>query len=138
MQYKKTFSIYFLIFIMALQSLSGLLGGVSLIIDPSGNMIDLPVSWLAGSMFQNYLIPGIILLAVLGIFPMITLIGLINGTKRSLIYARLVGYALVIWIAVEIFIIGYKPEPPLQMIYGIVGILILLLAYSSRVTNFYT
>ena len=138
MQYKKTFSIYFLIFIIALQSLSGLLGGVSLIIDPSGNMIDLPVSWLAGSMFQNYLIPGIILLVVLGVFPMITLIGLINGTKRSLIYARLVGYALVIWIAVEIFIIGYKPEPPLQMIYGIVGIIILLLAYSSRVTNFYT
>jgi hypothetical protein len=138
MQYKKTFSIYFLIFIIALQSLSGLLGGVSLIIDPSGTMIDLPVSWLAGSMFQNYLIPGIILLVVLGVFPMITLIGLINGTKRSLIYARLVGYALVIWIAVEIFIIGYKPEPPLQMIYGIVGIIILLLAYSSRVTNFYT
>ena len=138
MQYKKTFSIYFLIFIMALQSLSGLLGGVSLIIDPTGNMIDLPSSWLAGSMFQNYLIPGIILLVVLGILPLITLIGLVNGTKRSLTYARLVGYALVIWIAVEIFIIGYKPEPPLQMIYGIVGIIILLLAYSSRVTNFYT
>lgn len=138
MRYKKTFSIYLLIIIMALQGLSGLLGGISLIIDPSGEMIELPSGWLAGSMFQDYLIPGIILLTVLGIFPMLTLIGLINGTKRSLIYARLVGYALVIWIAVEIFIIGYKPEPPLQMIYGILGIIIILLAYSSKVTNFYT
>jgi hypothetical protein len=106
--------------------------------DPSGAMIELPAAWLEGSMFQDYLIPGIILLTVLGVFPLLTLIGLINGTKRSLIYARLVGYALVIWILAEIFIVGYKPEPPLQMIYGILGIIILILAYSSRVTNYYT
>ena len=138
MQYKKSFSIHLLVVAIALQGLSGLLGGISLISDPSGELIELPVSWLEGSMFQDYLIPGIILLTVLGIFPILTLIGLINDTRRALIYARLVGYALIIWIAVEIFFIGYKPEPPLQMIYGILGVIILLLSYSSRVTNYYT
>ncbi len=138
MRYKKTFSIYLLIIFIALEGISGLLGGLSLVIDPSGNMIGLPINWLEGSMFTDYLIPGIILLTVLGIYPLITIPGLVNGTKRSLINSRLIGYALVIWIAVEIFIVGYKSDPPLQLICGIEGIIILLLAYSSRVTNYYT
>jgi hypothetical protein len=138
MRYKKTFTIYLLIIVMVLQGLSGLLGGISLIIDPTGALIELPIGWLQGSIFTDYLIPGIILLTILGIFPLLTTIGLISGTKRSLIYTRLVGYALVIWIAVEILIVGYKPEPPLQMIYGIEGVIILLLSYSSKVSNYYT
>ncbi len=138
MRYKKTFTIYLLIVFIALQGISGLFGGLSLVIDPSGEMIGLPTSWLEGSYFQDYLIPGIILLTILGIFPLLILAGLINGTKRSLLNARLIGYAVVIWIGVEIIIIGYKPEPPLQLIYGTLGIIILLLAYSSRVTNYYT
>jgi hypothetical protein len=138
MQYKKTFTIYLLIIIVALEGISGLLGGLSLIIDPTGELIGLPVGWLGGSFFPDYFIPGIILFTILGVFPMITLAGLINSTRRALIYARLVGYVLVIWIAVEILIVGYKPDPPLQLICGIVGIIILLLGYSSRVTNYYT
>lgn len=138
MQYKKTFTIYLLIIIVALEGISGLLGGLSLIIDPSGKLIGLPVGWLGGSFFPDYLIPGIILFAILGVFPLVALAGLINGTRRALIYARLVGYALVIWIGVEILIVGYKPDPPLQLICGIEGIIILFLGYSSRVTNYYT
>ena len=138
MRYKKTFSIYLLIIFVLLEGISGLYGGIALIIDPSGGQIGLPSNWLEGSPFKNYLIPGIILLTVLGVFPLITTMGLINGTRKALISSRLIGYALVIWIAVEILIIGYQPDPPLQLIYGIEGIIILLLGYSTSVTNYYT
>lgn len=37
----------------------------------------------------------------------------------------LVGAALLVWLAVEIAVIGYHAQPPLQLIYGIVGMLIL-------------
>ncbi len=138
MRYKKTFSIYLLIIFVLLEGISGLYGGIALIIDPSGGQIGLPSTWLEGSPFKDYLIPGIILLTVLGVFPLITTMGLINGTRKALISSRLIGYALVIWIAVEILIIGYQPDPPLQLIYGIEGIIILLLSYSTSVTNYYT
>jgi hypothetical protein len=138
MRYKKTFSIYLLIIFVLLQGISGLLGGISLIIDPSGGQIGLPVNWLEGSPFENFLIPGIILLTVLGVFPLVTTMGLISGTRKALISSRLIGYALLIWIGVEIIIIGYRPDPPLQLIFGIEGVIILLLAYSTVVTNYYT
>ncbi len=138
MRYKKTFSIYFLIICVFLQALSGLIGGTWLLADPSGGKIGLPSSWLENSPFPDYFIPGIILFTVLGIYPLIVAFGLIRDSKKALIASRLLGYALLIWIAVEIWIIGYQPEPPLQLIYGILGIIIIYLAYSASVTNYYT
>ncbi len=138
MQYKKSFTIYLLIICVVFQGISGLIGGISLINDPTGDNLGLPIKWLHGLPFENYLIPGIILLTILGIFPILVSAGLIARNKRALTSARLVGFALVIWIAVEIYITGYQTEPPLQLIYGILGIIILLLVYSTSVTNYYT
>ncbi len=42
--------------------------------------------------------------------------------------ALIVGAVLIGWVGVEILIIGYHPQPPLQLIYGSVGLLILVLA----------
>ena len=138
MQYRKSFSIYFLIICVLVQALSGLVGGIWLLIDPSGEDIGLPVTLLKDSFFHDYFIPGIILLTVLGIYPLMVAIGLMRDNKKALPASRLLGYALVIWIAVEIWIIGYQTEPPLQIIYGILGIIILYFAYSSKVNNYYT
>ena len=54
-------SVYLLMVALGFQGLSGLAGGLGLIIDPSGAMIGLPAAWLEGSLFRDYLIPGVIL-----------------------------------------------------------------------------
>lgn len=138
MQYKKSFMIYLLIVFVVLQGISGLIGGISFINDPSGHNLGLPIKWLQNTPFENYLIPGLILLTILGIFPILVAGGLITRYRRVLTLVRLLGYALVIWIAAEIYFIGYQPESPLQLIYGLLGIIILLLAYSTSVANYYT
>jgi len=51
--------------------------------------------------------------------------------------ALLPGIALLIWIGVEILVIGYQPQPPLQLIYGLVGLLILAVALLPAVRRFY-
>jgi len=61
-------TIYILLILLAFQALSGLFGGAALVLDPSGSSIRLPLSLLEGSPFGNFLIPGIILFLVLGIF----------------------------------------------------------------------
>ena len=110
------------------QGLSGLVGGIGLVADPSGALFQFPASWLDGSPFRDYLIPGLILLVVLGAGPLIALVAVWRKLPWARRAAQLVGVALIVWIAVEVVVIGYQPEPPLQLIYEGVGLLILLLA----------
>ena len=131
-------SVYLLMGTILLQGLSGVVGGIGLVSDPTGSNVQIPVSWLEGSPFNNYLIPGLILLSVLGVFPLIVLYGLWARLSWSWTAAMLVGMALVIWILVEILIIGYHPKPPLQLIYGLLGIGILVLVLLPSLRRYYS
>jgi hypothetical protein len=63
----------------------------------------------------------LILLILLGAGPLAVLYGIRIRHRLALKGALLTGIALLIWLTVEIMIIGYQPEPPLQLIYGAVG-----------------
>ncbi len=51
--------------------------------------------------------------------------------------ALILGIALLIWIFVEILVIGYQADPPLQLIYGITGLLIIIFTLLPSVRKFY-
>jgi hypothetical protein len=120
-------SIYTLMTLILFQGLSGLYGGGALVMDPTGGILKMPLSLLDGSPFDTYMIPGIILFLVLGVFPLIILFGLIQRKVWAWTGAVLVSVTLIIWIGVEIAMIGYHSDPPLQLIYGSVGIILLVL-----------
>jgi hypothetical protein len=130
-------SAYILMGLMLFQGLSGLVGGIGLILDPSGETLQIPIQWLEGSPFSDYRIPGWILLMVLGFLPLIVLSGLWKQMRWSWFGALIVGIALMIWIGVEILVIGYHSQPPLQFIYGLVGLVILILALLPKLQSFY-
>lgn len=138
MKSKKPKLVIVLIVSVFFQALSGLGGGVFLIADPTGETLKLPLSFLKNSPFSDYLIPGIILFTVLGVYPLIVTAGLWKRKYWGWIGSLLLGVALLIWIIVEIIIIGYQPNPPLQLIYGILGIVILVMTSLSRVKKFYS
>lgn len=125
----KNYNYYILSILVLFQGLSGMVGGTGLIIDPSGELMNIPVKWLSGSPFPDYLIPGIILASILGIYPLISFIGLLRRKDWAVTATRNLGFALIIWIITEIIVIGYQSEPPLQLIYGILGLVILLISY---------
>ena len=110
------------------QGLSGIVGGVALVTDPTGGVVRISLSWLDGSPFGDYLIPGLILLTILGVFPLFALYGVWKRLRWGRHAAAVVGAALAVWIGVEILIIGYRPEPPLQLIYGLLGVGMIFLA----------
>ena len=118
-------SVYVLMLLMLFQGLSGIAGGIGLILDPTGQSMQNPLEWLQGSPFSTYLIPGIVLFAVLGLFPLAVFLGLLKQRRPAWYASLLIGIALMIWLVVEIMVIGYQPQPPLQVIYGLVGIGIL-------------
>lgn len=129
--------IVFLIILVIFQGVSGVFGGAGLIIDPSGKSLQIPLEWLNGSPFDNYFIPGIVLFFVLGITPLIISFGLIKRKYWSWYGSLFLGFALIIWILVEIIVIGYQADPPLQLIYGIVGVAILMLTFTRSVKNYF-
>jgi hypothetical protein len=103
-------------------------GGLVLMIAPRGEIMPLPLSALAGSPFDTYFMPGLILFGVLGLGPLIA--ARLAWLRQPLapIAAFFVGAGLLVWVAVEVAIIGYSNEPPLQAMYGVLGVATLLVA----------
>jgi hypothetical protein len=118
---------YLLIVAVLVQGLSGIGGGVALLADPTGGLIGMPISMLAGSPFDDFLLPGLILLLVLGIVPLCVSWGLWRRRPWAWHGSVFVGASLVVWIAVQVAMVGYRGDPPLQAIYGGLGVAILAL-----------
>ena len=81
-------------------------GGLILMIAPRGEIMPLPLSALAGSPFDTYFVPGVILFGVLGLGPLIA--ARLAWLRHPLapMAAFVVGAGLLIWVAVEVAIIG--------------------------------
>lgn len=118
---------------LLVQGLSGLWGGGVLVWDPTGTLLQMPLSLLDGAPFADYFVPGLILLTLLGVGPLIVGIGVWRGRPWAWYGAVAVGGALVVWIGVEVWMIGYHTDPPLQLIYGTLGVLLLALSLRPSV-----
>ena len=121
-----------LIALLLFQAVSALLGGLTLVFDPSGAALVLTLDLLGESPFGSYRLPGLILLSVLGLVPCFVAVGIGTGRSWGAAGAVFVGSSLVLWIVVQVAMIGYQPWPPppwpsLQIVYGAVGLAILAL-----------
>lgn len=128
-------AVHVLLATLLLQGLSGTAGGIGLIADPTGSALGIPHEWLQGSPFSSYLVPGIVLLLVLGFFPLIVARAVFFRRPWSWHASLFVSLALIIWIVVEILIIGYQPRPALQLIYGLLGVAMLALVLLPTVRH---
>ncbi|TGE32210.1 hypothetical protein [Desulfosporosinus sp. Sb-LF] len=146
---EKPFTCKLLIFMHILLGIGAVFGGVVLVIDPSGGLLKMPITILENSPFNNFLIPGIILLAILGIIPLITSYALI--TKRywkaadslniftemhwSWAYSFYIGFALIIWITVECYFV--KQIILIHVVYIFIGLIIQALSVLPSVQKYY-
>jgi hypothetical protein len=105
--------------------ISAVFGGLGLMIDPGGEMMQMPLDFLKYSPFHNFLIPGIILFTFNGVFSFIIAVLTIMKVK---IYPWLVifeGCVLTIWLTVQIIFIKMF-YPPLHVPYYLTGIFLIL------------
>lgn len=138
------------LFLLTFLALSAIGGGGALIISPSGKLLGgLPLSILQNSPFTDFLIPGIILFVVLGLFPALLLFALCNKTPSVLAehfnffkdmhwawsFSIYVSFALIIWIQVEtIYVQGVGW---LQTFYMLFSIPLIFVALLPQVKSFY-
>jgi hypothetical protein len=101
-------------------------GGLALMAGPNGEILPLPVSALSGSPFANYFAPGVILFTILGIGPLGAAVLAWRRHPMAPLLTFAVGGALLVWLTVEIVIVGYANDPPLQAWYLGLGVVISL------------
>lgn len=120
---------YVLLFALTFQGLSGVAGGAGLVGDPTGASLGIPIEWLDGSPFANYLAPGLVLLSVLGVLPLVVVAGMWRRASWAPPASLAIGLMLLFWLAVEVAVIGYQAEPPFQAIYALIGAAIVALSF---------
>jgi hypothetical protein len=120
--HKKPVALYVLAFLMFFQAVSGLYGGISLVADPTGGLLKMGPDLLGKSPFGNFLVPGLILALVLGVVPLLLVYPLLAQPRWSWAdklniysdrhwawtYSLFTGLAIIIWIDVQIYMIGYS------------------------------
>jgi len=146
---RRPVSSFILIAVQVCLGLGAVFGGGGLMLNPSGQLIGMPVSLIQDSVFGNFFIPGLILFLVLGLLPLWVAWGL--ATRRSFSVVRFmniypamntawtfslyVGFAVIIWIMVEMFII--QEVALVHMVYAAVGIAIQVLTLLPAVQRYY-
>lgn len=138
---KRSISSYLLIMLVFIQMISALPAGLSLITDPSGTNLGLPIELLQPTPFHDFLIPGLFLFIFLGLFPALIFYGLIKKPifkslekfnlykdyHWSWTFSYYLGLILILWINMQLYFI--REFSILHFVYSILGILIILIAH---------
>ena len=137
-------SVWALIVFCAIQAVSGLAGGLGLVLSPDGSFMQFPADGLEGTPFSDFLIPGLILLIVLGVYPLIVVYGLWRRQSWGWWGAGVLGVGLVIWLVVEVILLGSSLLESgagfaigFWVGYGVVAVIILLLAVLPATRRWY-
>jgi len=109
---------------------SGIAGGIGIL----GGFIDLPLDWLGGSPFPDYLVPGLALFAFLGVLPLLVAFGLYARKLWAWPGVLAVGIGVLVWFAVQASVVGWGDF--LQWFYLLLGVGILLCAFYPSVRRY--
>jgi len=118
-----------LVILLVFLSLSGLFG-ISFLIDPSGELVEMPISLLDKLPIATFFLPGLFLLIVYGIGSSMITYGLLRQLFWAPVAGLLLGLVLIGWIIGQIILWGTPAM--LQYIYLTVGIAIFLLSFIVR------
>jgi hypothetical protein len=146
---RKPVTVKLLIGLFIFLGLGAVMGGGAFIIDPSGELIGLPVDLMQVNLFSNYLIPGIVLLLCFGVTPLIVASALMLGwpwklgDKLSVFkdkhwswsFSLYIAFALIIWITVQVYIL--KGISVVHLVYIGLGLAIQIVTLLPSVSNYY-
>ena len=138
-----------LLFLLGFLGLGALGGGGMLSISPSGQLLGMPLSLLAGSPFHDFLVPGLLLFSVLGVAPCLLVVALLKQPASPLaerfnffpdmhwawtgsIY---VAFALIIWLQIEMVFLNAVNW--LHTFYMFLAVAILLVALLPQIRGLY-
>jgi hypothetical protein len=142
-------SLFVLSFVLLVEGIGALYGGIPMLLDPLGEPLGMPPALLEGSPFGSYLVPGLLLTFVLGLYPLLAVLllwwrpewramaRLERATHRHWTWSVGVtaGLAMLVWIVVQVLMLGVNH--PLQAVIAGLGLLVVLVAFLPDVRRAY-
>ena len=122
----KSFLFLLVTFIAITSTLSGLL----MINNPGGEILNLPTTILNGTPFKNFLVPGILLTAIVGSVNLLAIFYSIQRQPKLYDWSMAGGVVITGWIIVQMLLI--QAVHWLNFLYLGIGILIILIAYQLK------
>lgn len=129
----RTWRLWALILLFFL-GLSAISGSYYLITVPTGESLQMPTGLLDSTPFQNYLIPGILLLIINGIPALIIAFLTLIKAKYYAYFIVIQGFVLVIWLTAELMININLFYPLTHITYYLIGIALIFLGLKLRNT----
>jgi hypothetical protein len=118
------------ILLLLLNGTGAIFGGWSLISDPTGQDIQLPLTYLDQSPFHDFLIPGIILFTVNGIFSLVAMVWTIFRWRNYCWLIITQGVLLGGWIVVQMILLRHFYY--LQFVFGGIGLVLFWIGYTLK------
>jgi hypothetical protein len=115
--------------------IASLIGGLAVILEPGGESLGVSVDLLINSPFENFLIPGTILFAVIGLTSLLVSYltfkqHLISGGATIIL-----GFTMIIWIVLQVYWIGWLNG--LQPTFLVIGFVEIILGYVLHSRNLF-
>ncbi len=98
-------------------------------------MLGLPSAWIRDTIFSDYLLPGLVLLWVLGVGPFVVAYGLLRRRLWAWPAGVGLGTATVVWIAVQLLVV--RRYFFLQPVIAAVGVAIVVLLGLPSMRRYY-
>jgi len=146
---RKTWLHYFLETLIIIQGVTALYGGGCLVLAPDGSLLGLPLEYLANTPFNGYFFPGFFLGFFLGLIPLtlvytlwrrpqrpyMNVLNIYNDMYFAWTYTLYLGIVLIIYMDLQIMMIGYHSK--LQVAYALLGVLILIITLMPEIKRYY-
>ncbi len=120
----KTFYKILAALLLIFNGVGAIFGGGNLINHPDGSSLSWTVDMLKHTPFNDFLIPGIILLTANGVFSFVVLRMMIFGLKRYSTFIMLQGFILSGWILIQVIML--RQILSLHLIMGGTGLLLIV------------
>ena len=108
-------------------AIGGIPAGLSMIFMPDGTGVGMSTEILLKSPFHDFLIPGLFLFIVNGLFNIVCAVISFKRNKYTGILGLALGIFLIMWICVQVYFVGLNHF--LQPLFFIVGIIEIILSY---------
>jgi hypothetical protein len=93
------------ILLLLVVAANALVAGYLFIVDPSGVKLNIPLSTLSHSPFNNFLIPGIILFTMNGVLNLVAAVAIILKLKIHPLLVVWQGIILIGWVVIQIILL---------------------------------
>jgi CDP-diglyceride synthetase len=83
---------------------AAIIGGLFLVWDPSGESMKFSLELLEPTTFNNYTIPGIVLILCIGVFSFFVVSSVLKKSKYYPFFIAFQGVILLVWLSVELIL----------------------------------